>query len=209
MSSDRENQNLSSLLTEDLILSIASYLPAKDLLRFHCASLQLSRLDTDKLWNNLCRIRWNTWPRYRLTPERLEKLNATFSHASWKNHYLRVRKEATCTEINSVDLCNRKWYLSFSLSGVRGETRSDFLRVNFHSVGFLAVPGYPQLPFEIINETPPSCSNIRNNQRGDQPFSTKQWLRIADFPPHFITKRLSNAEWLIVNENVTFISTSD
>jgi hypothetical protein len=78
--------------------------------------------------------------------------------------------------------------------------------VNFTPAGFLLVPGYPPLPYEIVNETPPSSSHILESQKGDQPFSRNQWLRITHFPPHFITRNLSNAEWLIVNENVTFTS---
>lgn len=196
------------LLTHDLVLQISSFLPARDLLEFHCASREFSRLDTGHLWKDLCEKRWKPWPRYRLTANRLSELDTQIMpNTSWKDRYRRIEVEATCNTLEPSHLLDLRWYLSFALSGVRGESRSDFLPVQFFEET-LDVPGYPPLPYALVNEPPPSSPvHIRPSQRGEQPFSTREWLRISDFPPHFITRQPSNAEWLIVNENVTFIST--
>ena len=194
-----------SSISDDLVKHIASFLPPKDLLQFQCISSDLSRLDTDMIWKNLCQKRWDPWPRYRLTPERIQELNGNFPGVSWKDHYRRIEREATCIEIKQSDFLNLCWYLSFNLSGVRGETQSDWQKVHF-TPQFLMVPGYPPLPYAIMDDPPPRSLHIRPNRKGDQPFSTKQWLQIADFPSHGITRRLSNAEWMIVNENVTIVS---
>jgi len=194
-----------SSLTEDVLMHIATFLPAKNLLQLQCVSSDLARLDTDRIWKDLCKKRWEPWQRYRLTSERMQEFEKNFPGADWKNHYRRIERDATCTEIKRSDFLNLCWYLSFNLSGVRGETNSDFRRVHFTPL-FLLVPGYPPLPYEIMNEAPPSSSHIRPNRKGDEPFSTKQYLLIADFPPHFITRKSSNAEWMILNENVTIVS---
>jgi len=200
-----ENTSRFSSLTDDLVRHVATFLPAKNLLQLQCVSSDLSRLNTDRIWKDLCEKRWESWPRYRLTPERMQAFKENFPGVEWKNHYRRIEREATCTELKQSDVLNLSWYLSFNLSGVRGETNSDFMRVHFTPRGLL-VPGYPPLPYKIVDEAPPSSSYIRSNRRGDQQFSTKQYLQIADFPPHFVTRKLSNAEWLIVNENVTIVS---
>mmetsp|Transcript_26009 Transcript_26009/g.39373 ORF Transcript_26009/g.39373 Transcript_26009/m.39373 type:complete len:215 (-) Transcript_26009:58-702(-) len=194
-------------LTEDTILEVASYLSVTDLLCFECTSTYVSRLDTAQIWKARCEERWRPWPRYLLTPERQIELETAFPDCSWKHHFLRVEQEATSLEIKPSDLRNLNWFLSFSQSGVRGELRSDFMQVYFQESALL-VPGYPALTYEIINDAPPSmiCETLHKSQLGDQPFSTKQWLKIANFPPHIITKRLSNAEWIIANRNVTMVS---
>jgi len=193
-------------LIDDLILEISKYLSFRDLLNFQSVSMRLSILDTTHSWRNLCQQRWKPWPRYALTPHRITELNHSLADVSWKDHYRRVELDVTRMELKKSDLLHRSWFLSFVLSGVRGETSSDVQRVRFGADNVLLVQGYPPLRYEIMDETPTSSSHICRSRMGDQPFSIKQWLRIADFPPHFITKKLSNAEWLIVNENATFVS---
>jgi len=192
-------------VTEDLLLHIVSYLPAKDLLHFQCVSSETSRLQTNNTWKSLCKHRWEPWPRYRLTQEKIEEIFETFPEFTWKDHYRTTERSATCTEIKECDLLSLSWYLNFSLSGVRGELHSDFQSVAF-SPAYLMVPGHPPLSYEIVNEEPPCCSHNRESQRVAKPFSTKQWLRIADCPPHFIVKNKYNAEWLIANNNVSIVS---
>ena len=196
------------LLTDDLQRQIASYLSPKDLLSFCGLSSEFSALDVDALWREQCIRRWSTWPRYSINDDnRRQEFEKRHPNTLWKDRYRIVYQEATSTNVTTEDLVNLKWYLSFVLSGVRGETRSDFVQVRFTPMGTLLVPGYPPLPYHIENGHPPSSSNqIPLNLRGDQPFSTQQWLRVSDFPPHFVTRKLSNAEWLIVNENVMFVS---
>mmetsp|Transcript_4207 Transcript_4207/g.5537 ORF Transcript_4207/g.5537 Transcript_4207/m.5537 type:complete len:219 (+) Transcript_4207:101-757(+) len=202
------HNDLTTRLSEDLALQIAAFLPPQELLSFQCVTLNHSGLDTSRLWLNLCKKRWEPWPRFRLTEERVQELQVQLApQSSWKNLYLQVEKEATRMELRNVDLCDLSWYLSFSLSGVRGETRSPLMSVHFSPNGVLHVPGYAPLDYEIMPTRPPSeDSSLRENQRGDRPFSIRQWLRISNFPPHFITRKESDAEWLIVNDNVALVS---
>ena len=198
-----------SSLTPELLLHVANFLPAQDLLQFQSVSREIARLDTERLWKDLCVRRWRPWPRYQLTEKRLETLNTEMPNSTWKDRYRTIEIQATTMKLKLEDLQQLDWYLSFVLSGVRGEARTDFFPVSFTSDGVLRCPGYPPLPYEIREEGPPnSPSRLRANQRGDQPFSISQWLWINDFPPHFITRKQSSAEWLIVNENVTFVSHS-
>lgn len=197
-------------LREELLLHVAGYLPARDLLQFQCVSKELSELETEIIWEQRCEARWKPWARFRLTDDKRKELDAGGSATygmTWKRRYLLIEKEATRTTLRSEDLRNLDWYLSFVLSGIRGEGRSDHVSVEFAIGEVLLVPGYPPLRYQIVNESPPGKDiNIRQNLRGDRPFSKKQYLRISDFPPHFITRRESNAEWLIVNENVIMVS---
>ena len=214
-------------LREELTLYIASYLPPFDLLRYQCTSKELSTLYTEPIWEKLCEKRWKTWPRYRLTEERRNDIidpnsdnnnnndnnNNTVgllsNTSSWKERYFIIEQDATRMELRSEDLRNLNWYLCFVVSGIRGEGLSgDHLSVEFTITGdYLLVPGYPPLPTQLIHQAPPTTGNhIRQTLRGDQPFSTTQYLAISNFPPHFITRKSSDAEWLIVNENVMMVS---
>ena len=199
-----------SNLREELLLSVAGYLSPRDLLRFQCVSKELSHLNTESIWERRCEERWKPWPRYQLTDKKRIELDsagsATFRMA-WKRRYKVIEEDATRNTLRSHDLQNLKWYLSFVLSGIRGEGRSDHVPVEFAFGEVLLVPGYPPLSYQIINETPPSTDDhIRQNLRGDQPFSRKQYLGISNFPPHFISRKSSDAEWLIVNQSVMMVS---
>lgn len=199
-----------SSLREELLLNIADYLPPKELLRFQCVSKELSELNTEPIWEKRCDERWKPWPRYRLTIEKrneLDSAGSVTSRMTWKMRYFAIEKDATRNTLRSHDLHNLRWYLSFVLSGIRGEGRSDHVAVEFAFGQVLLVPGYPPLSYKLVNEAPPSTGDhVRQNLRGDQPFSNTQYLRISDFPPHFISRKSSDAEWLIVNENVMMVS---
>jgi len=194
-------------MTQDLLLQIAGFLQPKDLLQLQCTSRETYVLDTNELWHLHCNQRWQPWPRYRMTTTRMVQLDSLMPNTTWQQRYLAMEKEAMKTVMNPEEFQQLDWYLSFVLSGIRGEGRSDHMPVKFTPSGVLLVPGHPPLPYELLNEKPPTTPcHIRSNLRGDQPFSDRQWLRISSFPPHFITKKKSNAEWLIVNENVMMVS---
>jgi hypothetical protein len=204
-------------LTEDLLLEIAQFVPAQDLLNFQCASIALSKLDTEKIWKTLCAKRWEPWPRYRLTADRVAALDrmdllpSNTTTSIWKNRYRDIEREATRTKLELSDLqdtANVRWYLAFILSGVRGEARSDFIPVQFNTDNYLVVPGHPPMSYQIVEGPPPPSSRIRADIRGDGPFSDSHYLRIVDFPAHVISRQRSNAEWLIINEFVIMVSRS-
>ncbi|CAB9512010.1 expressed unknown protein [Seminavis robusta] len=199
-----------SCLTEELLLSVAEFLPAKDLLQFQCVSRDLAALETDTIWKQRCQDRWAPWPRFKLASKRQEELEREFSSVdqkSWKVRYGLVEQQATCTELTIDDLHNLQWYLSFILSGVRGESNTQLMPIRFCRNNHLAVMGHPPLPYRIVQDTPPSSDHIRSGLRGDRPFSDTQYVQISEFPAHFVTRKQSNAEWMIVNENVLIVST--
>ena len=203
--------SFSNKLTDDhLLIHVAAFLAPKDLLSFQCVSKNLAKLDTSQLWHNLCKQRWEPWPRYRLTDERVREMSSEeqdFLDSSWKQRYLRVEREATRITLKMEDLIHLDWYLSFSLTGVRGDLRTPLESVQFSPSGTLHVPGYPALDYEIIQDAPPAVQ-LPQSLHGDRPFSQRQWLRISNFPPHYITRKASDANWMIVNENVVFLSSS-
>ena len=208
------NDNVFSCLNEDLTLCVASFLVANDLLTLQSVSVACSKLPTQDIWKQLCIKRWEYWPRYNIsTPERYEKFcreEEDATNSTWQQRYQRIYYEATRMELQQEDLYNRCWYLCFNFTGMREDSRTPFGRVHFTPWGALLVPGYPPLPYEIVNEAPPTPpTHIRRQSlRGDRPFSESQYLRVSNFPHHYITKKLCDAEWLIVNQNVTMISSS-
>ena len=197
---------------EDITLHIASYLTAKELLQFQCVNSHTSQLDTNNVWKDLCKHRWKNWPRYKLTKEKIDDYESVMSNITWKQHYMRIEIDATRKTLTQNDLIHLQWYISFNLNGMREETRSEFQPIHFIPPNTLMVPGYQLLPYEIINDAPPIPAESfirRRSLCGDNnPFSNNQWLRISNFPPHYITRKTFDAEWLIVNQNVTMISSS-
>lgn len=204
-------------LTQALKLYVAEFLSPRDLLAYQSTCREMAQLPTNAHWRALCRQRWEPWPRYRLTTAREQDLLLESSSSSslaggntWKQRYWTVERDATRTTLYESDLHQLDWYLSFVLSGIRGEGRSDHCRVVFEQESqTMLVPGFPPLPYRIVNEPPPAHASqtmIRLSLRGDQPFSTTQWLDINSFPCHFISRKKSNAEWLIVNQNVVIVS---
>lgn len=212
MSSSKDSSNNFqpfSLLREDLQLHIAAFLPPQDLLHYQCVSKELASLNTDSIWKKRCQKRWQPWPRFRLTEEKHDELDQTLPNTSWQQRYISIEQEATRTELRASDLQNLQWYLSFVLSGIRGEGRSDHMKVSFTAANLLVVPGHPPLFYRIFNLPPPPSDHIRQTLRGDRPFSTTQYLKISDFPAHFIARKANDAEWLIVNENVMMVSSKE
>lgn len=193
-------------LTPELLLHVAEFLPPQDLCRFESTCKECQNLDMTAVWKLRCHQRWAAWPRYRLTPEREQDMLDTSSSA-WKKRYFEVEREATRNELRDADLHNSRWFLSFVLSGIRGEGLSDHVEVRFlREPRRLIVPGYPPLPYQIVRDEPPPSSRVRQNLRGDHTFSKTHWLCISDFPAHFVARKTSDAEWLIVNENVMLVS---
>lgn len=210
-----------STLVPDLLLNIAQYLTAKDLLQYQCISKEFSQLNTKSLWKDLCRKRWEPWPRYRIEEEEKDESDVSTEEdsktsdrgCSWQSRYLSVEKDATRMDLRSEDLQDLKWYLSFVLSGIRGEGRSDHMHASFHTSitdensGLLSVPGFSAMDYKIVCESPRrDGSHIRKNLRGDQPFSTTQYMTIGDLPALYITRKAKDAEWLIVNQRVMIVS---
>lgn len=192
-----------SSLADELLLHVASFLAPVHLLRLECLSTYTYRLDTDALWRNACQRRWEKWPRYRLTSERMSKMNRSDPRVGWKEQYRIVERDVIRTEVTMEELEELSWYFNYTRGG--GLIAEATLLKCFFKDNFLFLEGYPPLPVQIKEEMPPRPP-IRADEVAARPFSKRQWLKIADFNPHFISRTSSNAEWLIINENVTFVS---
>jgi hypothetical protein len=155
--------SLDSILTDELLLYVAAFLPVQDLLRFQSVSTHFSNLETDSIWKERCKHRWQPWPRYRLTERRQEKLDSSTetSNTRWKHRYRAIEREATRTRLLLSDLHHSNWNLSFVLSGTRGEGLFDHMKVFFRSNPnvFLVPGGGGSFVYVIIDEPPPTSSN--------------------------------------------------
>ena len=98
-----------ALFTDEMVLlQIASYCTAKDLLSFQCVSSELSKLDTERLWKGLCLQRWpergiKFWP--FVNDKNCTKL------LRWKERYRVVASNETRTTLLESDLMdmNVQW----------------------------------------------------------------------------------------------------
>lgn len=197
-----------SSLADDLVLQVAAFLPPSDLTQLESVSTYVSHLNTDTLWKNLCQHRWQHWPRYQLTPEKWQELESSIPRVRWKDRYRLTEHDVARTEITDEEIEKLGWYFNFTLGA--GGLRGDTLQRCFFKSGLLFLEDYPPLPYEIKTYATPKPARSRwdvNGQTGQTgQTSTRQWLKIAHFPPHFISRLSESAEWLIANENVTFVS---
>ena len=222
----------SSLLTEDaLLLQIAKFLPARDLLSFQCLSRKYAALPTDELvWKGLCEKRWKNWKRYhcylsayvdrddhRLLVEHIYKHK---KYPTWQQRYIMVEHDATRISLRQRDLGVRTWHIIFYAMAEGRHSEAHRIRFVPH-LNRVIVPGYPVMPFNFVDASPPTppSDSIRRKlamfcqtDDGDQPngatptISTTQWLNINDFPTHYIARHPVNATWIILNDNVVMFS---
>ncbi|KAG7364609.1 hypothetical protein IV203_037811 [Nitzschia inconspicua] len=172
-------------LPDTLVKNVASFLPPRDLCRFEMVDRWTHQLDTDELWKTICENRWKQLPRYRLTPARLEWIRENLPSMNWKRRFVWVEDDATRTRITWEEMEAHTWYFNFTPeAGGRG---SDTLQTCRFSQGFLFLSQYLPMPYRL------------------EVLDGVQYLRIYHFPPHRVD-RLPNAEWLITNINVTFVS---
>jgi hypothetical protein len=175
-------------LPDALLKDIARFLPPEDLCRFEMIDRRTNGLDTQDLWEQICKARWEQWPRYRLTPARLQWLEENLPTLNWKDRYVWAEEDATRTRITWEELEAMSWYFNFTpQAGGRG---SETLQTCQFTQGFLFLSQYLPMPYRL------------------EVMDGVQYLRIYHFPPHRID-RLPNAEWLITNPNVTLVSCNE
>ena len=181
-------------LSEDILCSsLAPYFDAQTLLNLPCLSRRLRAFgdeNLDPLWRKRCRTRWQNWPRYRLTEERDRELAERFPSYNWKKKYLFIEKDAKRTTLAKDELESLGWYFNFTpAAGGREDetlTRAIFRDGSLHLIG---MPHYPPMPYRLVNVN-----------------SSQQQLMIVPFPSHNISRNEEDREFLITNENVTFVS---
>mmetsp|Transcript_4049 Transcript_4049/g.8587 ORF Transcript_4049/g.8587 Transcript_4049/m.8587 type:complete len:249 (-) Transcript_4049:2019-2765(-) len=179
-------------LSDDIQLMIASFHLPLDLLNVACVSNQFRGLNVDRIWKERCSERWKEWPRYRMSSSRISYLESKLPNTCWKQRFLWVEKDVVRTTLDQEEFESLGWYFNFTPSaGGRGDetlTRCIFRNGLLH----LARLEYPPMPYRLDNVN-----------------SSQQRLIILPFPSHNIQRIDEDKEWLITNENVTFVSCGD
>lgn len=173
-------------LPDAIVVTIAGFLPARDLCQLELVSKRLRLLDFERLWMELCSMRWNDWPRYRLSESRMEWISENQGHLRWKARYAWAEEDVIRCRITWEELEDLKWFFNFTpIAGGRGDETLQSCRFQ---QGFLFLSQYLPMPYrlEVVD-------NI-------------QYLRVYHFPPHRIQRLPCCGEWLIINEHVTFVS---
>ena len=183
---------LASLSEDILCSSLAPYFEAADMLILPCVSRGLRAFDPnlDSLWRKRCCARWQNWPRYRLTDERDRALAERFPSFTWKEKYLWAEKDSIRTTLTKNELEGLGWYFNFTASA-GGREDESLTHANFRdgSLHLIGMPHYPPMPYRLVNVN-----------------SSQQQLMIVPFPSHNISRNEEDREFLITNENVTFVS---
>ena len=103
-------------LSDELWLSIASFLGPSELLSFQSICLRASVLPTDQsCWRALCAERWKDKPRFALTTEREQWLVAN-QPMTWQQRYLFFEADAKRTVISDAELQSLTWHFNFTPS---------------------------------------------------------------------------------------------
>jgi hypothetical protein len=211
-------------LHDPILLHISTFFSAEDLCcRWQCLNRRLYRgidYETTQVWCNLCVKEWSSYPKYRLTtPE--QRLYVETQHPAlrrldtWKQRYVWMKREIQRTHItiselentgddhddhDDDDLRNIVWWFNFTPSA-GGRGNETLCRVQF-SQGFLFVPLplFLPMPYRLIVD--------EADDDGEEDGQRRQYMQILDFPRHHIQGLHESGEWLITNDNVTFVSCS-
>ncbi|KAL7525223.1 hypothetical protein ACHAWF_001264 [Thalassiosira exigua] len=182
-------------LSDDLLCSIASFLEPRDLLNQPVVSRRFRSLDGsafDSIWRQRCASRWENWPRYRMTPARVRRLDEKFPREGWKRRFLLTETDVARTTLRPGEIEELGWYFNFTpeAGGLGDETLT---RAIFRD-GSLHLPhiGYAPLPYRLVDVN-----------------TSQQQLMIAPFPAHNVQRNYDDKEWLITNSNVTLVSCGD
>ena len=224
------NNPLKDNLPDDLILIALSFLNAKDLLSFQATCSRYFHLDNlQDHWRDLCRYRWKNWPMYALN-ERLNSGEIIIGDQSWKQRYRWVEGDYKRMHISNEEVESLEWtfnFLPWAGGSPDGQSRAFFHEDHLYLVKYLWM--YPSLPYNIVNvnRDDESNGNILGNveylgsmelaigaplraaaetaRASETRLSTTQYIRIGNFPIHYIA-RTAIGGWLVWNDNVVFFS---
>ena len=224
------------VLPDELLLSFAQFLGPRELLDFCATCKRCEHLTVDWVWRRLCAQAWSACPRYRLCPQREQWLDAHMKF-DWKTRYRLIADDLRRTRTTPEELAELRWFFNFTpKAGGRGRqtlARARFDRTKVLVPGFTPLP-YQVIDPSTDAEEPsasgdadPTAAEADMSQRvrqkivkirqmmtsllwerrEDRSEVLPQIVNIANFPPHWV-HRLEDGEWLIYNDNVSFVSSA-
>jgi hypothetical protein len=154
-----------------------TFMNYRDLTQFEQTCESAYRLVASTLaWKYRCDSDFVPYPRY-------DCQKYGYPCEDYKKSYRYLFSEVRRKKIHIHDLESLDWYFNYTpVAGGRG--KDTLVSCSFRD-GQLHLVGYPPLPYYISLDA--------------------SLLGIGIFPPHHVN-RLPNGEWLIINENVTFVS---
>ena len=223
-------------LPDEIVVAVASTLTKpRELLALSAVSHHFRALPTSPLWRALCEACWQPWPRYRLTPTREAWLHKhkVYTDYSWQARYRHFQSDAARTTLTAEEMRDLSWHFNFTVSA-GGRGRATLKPARFSETK-LYVPGYPPLDYSLVDlaiEAPDVSDDAKCGSSGSGSPSadlqqvseklqqmlgitcapksvlgpTTQMLQINSFPPHIVERLASSREWLVYNDNVTFVS---
>lgn len=134
-------------LPEELILAVASHLPATGLINLSCLSHRFIELPFEPLWRRLSMAAWQQrWPRYALSKEHERWLDQHIP-STWVARFHDIELDTKRTAITEADLASREWWFNYT-QGAGGLGAETLQQVKFLG-GMLHLSGYPPLPLSI------------------------------------------------------------
>jgi hypothetical protein len=170
-------QSLLSNLPPELIGYIMIFMNYMDLSQFEQTCEWVYRLvASTHAWKYRCDMDFAPYSRY-------DCRKYGYPYENYKKSYRHLFLEVRRNKIQNQDLESLDWYFNYTpIAGGRG--KDTLVSCSFRN-GQLHLVGYSPLPYYISLDG--------------------SLLGIGIFPPHQVN-RLPNGEWLIINENVTFVS---
>jgi len=187
------SDGLAQIEDSRVLLHALLFLGGSDLGQIACVDRHRNSLGdlVDNAWCHLCSVEWaSKSPRYTLTTERAMELTKAFPGRPWREHFRHAMLDGRRKELHPEELQSLRWAFNFTpLAGGVGKGSMQFVEFRPQnegsSQGVLLMQRYPPLPYKLSSDG--------------------KVLLIADFPPHYI-ERLDSWEWVITNQNVTFVS---
>ena len=223
-------------LPEELILHVASALDASSLATFQQICHRFVNAETPPLWRLLCERRWKQRPRFALTPAREAWLKENLALSWQQRYIFfehdAARSAISSCELNTLEW-TFNFAQAAGGCGPLSRQRARFVDDGDNrGRGELHLAGYPPLPYRLEPEdTAPASQQpdsmvARAAERWFRPLTliqqmmqslalgaaasaepaAPQTLLIANFPPHNVQRLEAEWEWMIFNDNVTFVS---
>ena len=173
---------------------------------------------------------------YRTTSDHEPQSQPQTAPRSWRCRYAAVEEQAARTMLTPEEMQSMRWLFNYTPeAGGRGRSSVMEARFIFNHGLRLVLDGYSSLPC-LLDASPSTVPDSHATGDSDDPENqldvdfpapaaaaalrqlevvaackdiSQQRLIIANFPPHSVSRIDSTREWLITNQNVTFVSCHD